>query len=116
MPLLRSMTDQDRQPHRVVVNSIEQALDSELADVGVPVRTSRDVALLGGDALVGVDLFRLALDHARQGRQADMAGTYSGQRNVLGARPFAIAPLDLGDDLRATSVSGQGGRFSQRAS
>jgi hypothetical protein len=70
--------DQDRQPHRVVVNAIEHALDSELADVGVPARPGRDLALLGRDALGSIDPLGLALDHARQGRQADLADTCSG--------------------------------------
>ena len=91
--------DQDRQPHRVVVDPIEQAIHSQLADIGVPVRTRRDLALLGGDALICVDLFRLALHHTHQRWQADLADWRSRQRDVLSARAFMIPSLDLGDDF-----------------
>jgi hypothetical protein len=91
--------DQDRQPHHVVVDPIEQAIHVELANIGVPVRAGSNLALLGGDALVGVDLFRLALDHTHQRGQADLADWRSRQRDVLSARAFMIASLDPGDDF-----------------
>jgi hypothetical protein len=99
---------QDREPHGVVVDTVEQAINSELADVGVPMRASGDLALLGGDALVGIDLLRLALDHTHQGRQADLADGRSGHLDLLGLGPVPIALFDLGDDLQGDV--GQGPR------
>src|SRR5207237_10189255 len=61
--------------------------------------TRRDLALLGGDALVCVNVLRLALHHTYQRGQADLADRRSRQRDVLSARAFVIASLDLGDDL-----------------
>jgi hypothetical protein len=51
--------DQDRQLHRVVVDPNEQAIHVELADIGVPVRAGSNLALLGGDAHICVDLYVL---------------------------------------------------------
>ena len=106
--------DQDRQPHGVVVDAVQQAIDPELTDVGVPVRARRGLATLGGDALAGVDTLCLALDHALQRVQPHLTGSRPLQGNVLARWPIAIAPLDFGDHFER-DVGQRPGRALQPA-
>jgi hypothetical protein len=87
--------DQDRQPHGIVVDAVQETIDPEFPNVGIPVRARRCLATLRGDALADVDTPCLSLDHALESVQPHLLGIRPLQGNVFGCWPIVVAPLDL---------------------
>ena len=78
------VNDQDRQPHGILVDAVQETIHFELTNVGIPVRSQRRLATLRGDALADVDTLCLSLDHALERVQPHLRGIRSQQGNVLG--------------------------------